>query len=698
MPKKTSLKKTILITFIAVSFISSISIFFIAVRYSRLTVRSISHDDISIIADRINDTIGEVIQEKFNTIEYIAMLDSIRDENVSLQEKQAILSPLDKDKSKDLISMSFIDANGDVYISPEMKMNFMSAPIVQQVINEKKTVLVGPTADNISNELSINIGTPVFNKDKKFIGLLLARLDCKFLCEISSRIRIGQTGYAIFIDRATGNTIGAPEIDDVKNQQNLMQIAEKNNFSDLKENMTKLLAGEKSWGYFKAQGVERVMVYEPISNTHWSVVIMANEKEFIGKLKSMENLIFVVTVIFLIAAILAAVFITRELNPLKKVAGAISEISSGNADLTQRITIKRGKREIIETVDGFNDFVKKLQEIVSSMKNSELRLEQADNNLQNGTQETSSAITQIIANIQSVNNQIQNQAQSVEETAGAVNQIASNIESLERMIQNQSEGVSQASSAVEEMIGNITSVNNSVDIMFNSFKELESNTNAGIRTQADVNDIIKQIEAQSEMLQEANSAIASIASQTNLLAMNAAIEAAHAGESGKGFSVVADEIRKLSETSTNQSKTIGDELNKIQESINSVVTASSEATSIFTSVSTSIQNTDQLVRHIKSAMEEQQVGSKQIIDVLHTMNDSTIEVRSASTEMAEGNKQILVEINKLQDVTSVIRESINEMSVGAEKINQTGISLSDVSSEVTNSINSIKDEIDQFKV
>ena len=266
------------------------------------------------------------------------------------------------------------------------------------------------------------------------------------------------------------------------------------------------------------------------------------------------------------------------------------------------------------------------------------------------------------------------------------------------MIENQSLGVSQASAAVEEMIGNITSVNKSVDMMASSFDHLSSSAQTGSDLQKDVNGKIDQIREQSETLQVANAAISSIAGQTNLLAMNAAIEAAHAGEAGKGFSVVADEIRKLSETSSAQSKTIGVQLKNIKKSIVAVVEASRQSSQAFMTVIEEIQGTDQLVRQIKAAMEEQDAGSRQISQALHNMNDSTVEVRTASHEMSEGNKAILDEVRNLQEVTGVMQSSMAEMSDGARKIDGNGATLTEISSVMKKSIEDIGSRIDEFYV
>ncbi len=450
-------------------------------------------------------------------------------------------------------------------------------------------------------------------------------------------------------------------------------------------------------------GLNYRAVYIPHKNPDGQVVgmlFMAQNQHVITEATEqtlklvIPSIIIMLVIISILTTIIVRFVVVR---PVLNVRDNLLKIASGKADLTQRITTK-SQDEVGEVVGGFNAFVERLQGIIQIVKNQDKELEAGGENMGAISQDTASAITEIIANIDSIHSQIENQGQSVNQTAGAVNQISSNIDSLNKMIEGQTAGITQASAAVEEMIGNISSVNQNVERMANSFEELNQNADIGFKKQQDVNEKIQQIETQSAMLEDANQAIANIAAQTNLLAMNAAIEAAHAGDAGKGFSVVADEIRKLSETSTGQSKTIGEQLAKIKESISSVVAASDESAQALTVVADKIRDTDQLVIQIRTAMEEQTEGSRQISEALKNMNDGSIEVRNASEEMTEGNKLILNEVRLLQDATLAMKGSMEEMAQGAEKINETGSALKDVTSTLKESIFKIGQEINNFTV
>lgn len=415
-------------------------------------------------------------------------------------------------------------------------------------------------------------------------------------------------------------------------------------------------------------------------------------EKIITKQISFSVLMVVISCLVFVLAIMK-VFI----RPIMRITSNFRDISEGEGDLTARLTVS-GSDEIAQLSEYFNRTLEKIRTAISHVKTNANGMQSLGESLAGNATNTASDISHIITNIDGVNERIAAQSDGVNQAADAVNTITENISQLDSMIEKQSASVSDASSAVEEMIGNIESVNSSMDKMAESFTLLAKNTDTGVTKQKDVNARIQQIEEESKMLHEANLAISNIASQTNLLAMNAAIEAAHAGEAGKGFAVVADEIRKLSETSSQQSKTIGLQLGSIKDSISSVVVASTEASSAFAMVSGKLSETEQLVQQIKGAMEEQQEGSRQITDALHRMNDSTGEVRRASKDISARNEFILDEMQKLRSSSETMRQGVEEISNGAHRIGESGTELARNSNDVRDAIEDISSQISMFKV
>ncbi len=445
-------------------------------------------------------------------------------------------------------------------------------------------------------------------------------------------------------------------------------------------------------------GVVKHVFVSPVKGIGWKLCMSINQDELLSPVNRTRYVTigfgFVIATVILLIFILCLVHIFRRLG---KVNNVFEALSAGDADLTVKLEVKHND-EIDALVKSVNKFIEKFHAIMITIKNSEKELEDAGHNLLQEIGSTTSAVDQMAGNIKLVNEQVGNQSESVDNSASAVTQITRNIDSLDGMIQGQASSVVEASAAVEEMLGNINAVDKSVMKMAEEFKVLEGDARNGIEKNTAVNSLVQRIADQSTSMVDANTIIQNIAEQTNLLAMNAAIEAAHAGDAGKGFSVVADEIRKLAETSAEQSTKIGNELNNIQNGISQVVNASMESEKSLQSVSGRIGSTGELVIQIRAAMEEQQSGSKQILEALRLMNNSTTEVRGAAEEMTNGGQQIMHDVQELQKTMENINLAVEEINTGTDVVNVSATKLKDISGVLNQAIDNIGKDVNQFKI
>jgi len=255
------------------------------------------------------------------------------------------------------------------------------------------------------------------------------------------------------------------------------------------------------------------------------------------------------------------------------------------------------------------------------------------------------------------------------EVSSSVKIISGRIRTLGERLQDQSNAILQSSSAIEEMLANIESVSNSVITSSTHFDQLSETSQVGEEQLASVIAMIEGINERSEELLETNTLISAIAGQTNLLSMNAAIEAAHAGEAGKGFAVVADEIRKLAEDTAEQSRSTEQSLREIVAAFQEITGSARQAGANFSSIRELIRTVVRIEAEIKSSMQEQDVSSKEIQIALDGLKESTTAIREDAGEIASGAEAIKHEIDTLEENSRGISDSIVRVHESSQNLN-----------------------------
>jgi methyl-accepting chemotaxis protein len=434
------------------------------------------------------------------------------------------------------------------------------------------------------------------------------------------------------------------------------------------------------------------------SGVTWSVMIASEESYIMKEVNEMTRFAIIVIAIALVLAVAIVYFVLdRTTKPIVTVADTLKDISEGEGDLTRSITVN-SKDEIGDLALYFNKTLEKIKNLVLIIKKETVSLQDIANTLASNMTETAAAVNEITANIQSIKGRVINQSASVTETNATMEQVITNINKLNGHVEKQSNNVSQASSAIEEMVANINSVTQTLINNGENVKTLQEASEIGRNGLQEVAADIQEIARESEGLLEINSVMENIASQTNLLSMNAAIEAAHAGEAGKGFAVVADEIRKLAESSGEQSKTIGTVLKKIAESIKKITASTDNVLKRFEAIDTGVKTVSQQEENIRNSMEEQTEGSKQLLQSASGLHETTQQVKSGSEEMLEGSKEVIKESHNLEKATQEITGGMNEMASGADQINAAVNQVNEISAKNREGIATLIREVSRFKV
>ena len=544
-------------------------------------------------------------------------------------------------------------------------------------------IFTDPYIDLFTGELVVTISELIFDENRNPIAVMGKDISIANLGEIINEL-ITIPGMRGFFLHESGKYITNPDF-------NLIMTG--NFFTDFgMENIRNRVIGRFFYGTID----DLIVCSVPLYTTGWTLVTIVPVDYVFAEVNAtiLRVIIFAALSIFGLLAILFFM-IRKIIKPVELMTKELQIVSMG--DLTRTIDIKSND-EIGSLAHYFNQTLQSIKNMVINVRSEAMSMSRIGTDLANGMTETAATMNQIAANIQNVKQRVTGQSASVTDTNDTMEQITAKINELNGHVEKQAANVSQSSSAVEEMIVNIGSVTQTLVRNVENVEELTSASEISRTVLQEVAVDIREIARESEGLLEINSVMQNIASQTNLLSMNAAIEAAHAGESGRGFAVVADEIRKLAENSSKQSKTISDVLKRIKGSIDKMTSSTEKLLKRFEAIDSGVKTVAEQEENVRNAMEEQGQGSKQVLEAIGNLNNTTLSVKDGASQMLEGANVVMRKSSDLEQAAQEISGDMNEMASGVAQVNIAVNHITELTNKNREIAAQLMKEVEKFNV